>query len=211
MATPNWDILSLRFASAVRDSVSSASTNGDELMASDRDAYLNYAYAKYIGLLIKFNPSIINTILEELYASATVVITAGAGTLPADFGYFIHLHIDTDVIVTKPSVEDFIKLIDVSTVQNPPSTTNIYVNIKATTINILPASFAGNTTMYYIKKAPTKVQGSNTDIGLRSDHFDTLVELAKYYYYVDKQEYEIAKSILDNAILTAPYKIGEVK
>lgn len=209
MATPNWDQLHLRFAAQIRDSVSTASTAGAELSVADRDAYLNSAFTEYVRLVAMYNPDSLNRILPELFQVNSVNHVVGVITLPADFGYHIDLS-QAGSVVTKLDMLDWIKFIDQSDVQSPPTPDNIYYTI-AGSILLRPLSASPTFDISYIQSPQSIVQGGSSDIPLRYQHYDTIVSLAKVMYYRDKNEFEVAQSFEQTAIANSPFKIGEIK
>lgn len=212
MATPNWDILHTRFAASIRDSVSAASDDGDELSVVDRDALLVYAYTKYIRLLWLHNPSAVNNILSELYKIESVSAVSGVIALPSDYGYFVGLQPVSfaGASVTKLSSDDFLKMAGSTTHQSLPSSNDIYICLKGTQINVLPVSISGSFNLGYIVKPLNVTQGGVNDILVEAEHWDTVLQLARAQYYRDKHEFDIAQAIESDAIINSPYKIGEV-
>ena len=213
MATPSWDVLHTRLASSLRDSVSSASVNGSELFVADRDAYLNYAYQKYVRLVMIYNPSSVGRILPELFNIASLVSSSGGAiTAPPDFGYYLSMD-RTDVsnaVLTRPPPETFNKIKYTKSIQSPPASDNVFINIEGSIINTLPAE-AGNYDLGYIIKPVNITQGGVDDIVISSEHWDTVIALARAQYFRDKQEFAVAQSVETDAIINAPFKIGEVK
>ena len=208
----NWNILHTRFASSIRDSVASATTNGGELTVADRDAYLIYAYMKYIRLISIHNPDAVSNILSELFKTVTVAPVSGVMSLPDDFGYFIGIGSYTDgVVVNKPSPEDFIRIKHTSTHQAAPSDDNVYISLRGREIYILPDSNTYQYEVGYIvlpKNIQTSTPESADDIVIRSEHWDTIIQLARASYFRDKSEFNLAQSIENDAILNSPFNIG---
>ena len=211
MSTPNWDILHTRLASSIRDGVSSAPTNGLELSVADRDAYLNYSYGKFVGLVYAYNPLSIGSLLRELHKIVSVSATSGVIILPTDFGLYVSMGADGVVVNEPESIKDFIGIKHSSTLQNPASSTNIYIHVSSLTIEILPSTLSGSFSLGYILKPTSISQGGADDIVLLSTHWDTIVQFARAEYYRDKLEFEIAQSIENDAIRRSPIKIGELK
>lgn len=211
----NWDTLHLRFASSVRDGVSTASTDGDELSVSDRDSYLNFAYTKYVRLLKMYNPSSVDKIIPELATHADITASGGSATVPTDFGYLLGM-IDlsnTSAEVNHLEVEDFGKMKKVSdTHQSAPSSTTIYYTLETTVIEFLPTTIADSFRIYYIAKAKSVTQGDTSyDIVIGSEHWDTIIAFANAKYYSDKQEFQQAQLKEQDAVTNAPYKVSQPK
>ena len=210
MPTPNWDTLHTRFATSVRDGVSAASISGLELTVADRDSYLNYAYNKYVGLVSMYNPDAVERILPDLFQRATITGSAGIANLPSDFGSNLSVS-SQGIDVNKPEVRQFKRIQDSSTLQNPPSVTNIYISPRGTVIDILPTSITVNLDITYLIKPQVITEGGANDIVLTSNHWDTIIQLARAQYYRDKSEFDVAQSMEQDALINSPFKIGEIK
>lgn len=211
MATPSWDVLHTRLAVAVRDGVSSASTNGGELTVADRDAYLNYAYSKFVGLVAQYNPEAVEYYLPELRNVVNASIVSGVITLPDDFGYFISLA-GNGILVEKLDADKWINMKENnSLVTNAPSATMIYILVTGDRILTIPVSISTPVTLAYMIRASQISQGGAADIPVKSRYFDAIISLAKAQYLRDKEEYEAAKVCEDDAIISSPVKIGVPK
>jgi hypothetical protein len=209
MATPVWDQLHLKFASQVRDAVSAANIAGAELEVADRDSYLNLAYSEYVRLVATYNPKSLNRLLPELFAVLPVNHVAGVITLPADFGYFIDLS-QSGSILTKKEVDEWQAYIGSTTVQSPPDLKNIIYVLKDN-ILIRPLTASPSFDLSYLQFPQVITQGGSVDLNLSNKNWDTIVGLAKVAYYRDKQEFDIAASWEQTAIVNSPFKIGEIK
>lgn len=211
----NWNILHKRLASAVRDEVVLATDSGKELSVADRDAYLIHAYTEYVRLISMHNPSAVGNILSELCRIVEVPAVNGVITMPADFGSFIPDAIGSTVagvMVTVPSPSDFVKLKTVPTAPMAPTSDNIFLSLQGSSINVLPVDNAGIYIIGYIIKPldiHTATPESVEDILIQAEHWDTIIELAKAKYFRDKSEFDIAASIKQDAIINAPFRIGE--
>ncbi len=202
MSTPNWDILHLRFASSVRDAVSTAATDGSELVVADRDGYLNYGYSKFIRMIAENNPDQIDEIVTELFKIADVTATAGVITLPADFGFYVDLASPTaGTVITNVKADEFLNIKSTSTVQSPPDTDNIYITQSTDGVLMLPITTAGTFYLAYIISQGTITQGGGTDIILSDINFEPVIQLARAQYYRDKQEFSIADAIENDQLL----------
>lgn len=211
MSTPNWDVLHTRFATSVRDSVSAATDEGDELSVADRDAYLVYAYTKYVRLVWLYNPLSVNNILAELYKLADVSAVSGVIALPSDYGFFVGLKPVSfpGATVTKLEPDNFLLMAGSITHQSIPSQLDIYVSLAGAQINVLPTSISGGFQLGYIVKPKNIVQGGADDILIEAEHWDTILGLARASYYRDKHEFDIAQSVENDAITNSPFRIGE--
>jgi hypothetical protein len=207
----NWDTLHLRFSTTVRDTVSVASTDGDELSVEDRDSYLNYAYEKYIGLVAEYNPEVLNIFLQELLQGDTITPSGGIAALPADFGYFVGLSGGSGVTIRKPSNDEWLKIKSSNLLQNQPSVTYVYIQVIGSVLQVIPATFESPCEILYIKFPQSIVQGGADDLSLKPLHWGSIISFAKAEYYRDKGDFEIAISIENDAILRSPIKIGVVK
>jgi len=209
MATPNWDILHLRFASSIRDGVSSASANGSELTVSDRDAYLNFAYSKYVRLIGLYNKKAHDGILPELFKTEFISASNGVASLPDDLGFLI----DASPVVSGATLDlieasEFLKYKYSSTLQSPSSNTLMRARLVAGNLELLPTSYTGQIEISYLFYE-TLTEGTGDDLTIGAEHWDVIVAFAKYSYYQDKQEFQIATAILNDAIMNSPFKITE--
>jgi hypothetical protein len=200
----NWDILHTRFASSIRDSVSSATLSGLELTVSDRDAYLNYAYNKYIRLLILANKNNgASNILHELYKITSLTLSSGVASIPTDYSYYIDV-VGASGEEVNIVLDDWLRYKYLSPIERPYNDTNLYILITSD-IKCLPSTFSGSIEMSYIAKAIPLVQGGQDDIVLTSEHWDTIIEFAKASYQRDKLEFELAKSLEDDAVSSSMF------
>lgn len=203
MATPNWDILHLRFASSIRDAVSAATVDGQELTVVDRDGYLNYGYSKFLNLLGTKNPDGIDEVVPELFQIASVVATSGVIPRPNDFGYYVDMaSADAGVVITKVDAKEWLNILGTSTLQSPPSTTNIYIVQTQTQFNILPANTSGSFYLSYITAQGTLTQNGATDLILDEINFEPVIQLARAHYYRDKQEFSLAQAIEQDSVIS---------
>ena len=208
----SWDVLHKRFATGVRDAVSSAADNGAELTVSDRDAYLIYAYTQYIRLLCIYNPGEVGNMLSELYKILEINGVSGSANLPSDFNFLVDLESTTNgTTLTKLEPQDFLRYKRSNTVQNPPSNTDIRYSLSGAVINYIPATISTTFEISYIIVPPNITQSGANDIVLGAEHWDTIVALAKESYYYDKMEFDIGRAMRNNAIENSPFKIGQTK
>jgi len=205
--TPSWDILHLRFASSIRDAVTAATVDGSELTVADRDGYLNYGYTKYINLLGINNPDAMDEIIPELLSIQSVITTAGVITRPNDFGYYVDMASpNAGVVITKVDATEWLNILGTSTLQSPPSSSNIYVIQTGSLFNMLPADTTGSFYLAYIVAQGTITQGGSTDILLNEINFEPVIQLARAQYYRDKQEFPLAQAIEQDSVITGLFK-----
>jgi hypothetical protein len=213
MSTPNWDILHTRFATSIRDTVPSASVDGEELSVADRDAYLNSAYSKYIRLIGLYNKESVDSILPELFNTEIITAVSGVAAQPSDLGFLIDIQPSDNAgaVVEVVSALEFLRYKYSQTVQNPSSNSLIRTKVVGSSFYFLPLDYNGSFEVSYIKYEFGITQGGSVDISLEPENWDTIVDFAKSSYYKDKQEYQLAKDIYDEAILESPFKIGEIE
>ena len=222
MATPNWDVLHLRFASAARDAVATAGTDGQDLTVSDRDSYLNMAYSKYILLLLgvyKDDPELLRTALQTMVkhvqmTSVSAAISAIRTSAP-DYGLLLSIFSTNGkrtVILTpekfyavKNNISNEIRE-DGNTFFALPADNSISLIEDAD----IPDSFGYSGYVYdlvYIAYPVTITEGGSTDISIGSIHYDPIVDFALYYYYINKQDFDTAKSFYSDAFMVAPFPL----
>jgi len=76
-----------------------------------------------------------------------------------------------------------------------------------TQVLIAPATDADTYDLTYIILPVNLTEGGATDFPLTSIHFDVILDFALWYFYKDKQEFDIAQSYLKDAYLTSPFKL----
>ena len=76
-----------------------------------------------------------------------------------------------------------------------------------TQILIAPANDVDSYDLTYIILPVNITEGGATDIPLTAIHFDVILDFALWYFYKDKQEFDIAQSYLKDGYLTSPFKL----
>jgi hypothetical protein len=226
MATDKFNTLHLRFAAMCRDEVASVTTDGQDLLAADRTAYLNAAFAKYVSLLYqqyKDDMATLRQAFQTMFKYSAAVATEGTGiitSLPTDYGFFVALSkpktgeetFGTPIIRATP--EEWNALINDINPNFSASTTSPYCYPENTQISILPvAAYSGLRLSYIIKIFDVVVVtgAGGTDIPLDERHFNTLLAFAVSQYYRDKQEFQVSELYLADAYRLAPFKLEEKK
>jgi len=214
MATPVWDQLHVRFASGCRDAVTTAATNGLDLLVADRDNYLNAAYQKYILLAAQSyenDPEKFKILFQSIVKAATpLTAIAGVITLSSvtDYGFFLSLNSTTGGIsVTRKSQEDFYRILRGTSGEIQATAYSKFCLPSNTQILIAPATDTDSYDLSYIILPATIAEGGATDIPLTAIHFDVILDFALWYFYKDKQEFDIAQSYLKDGYLTSPFKL----
>ena len=211
MATPNWDILHLRFASGARDEVSSAASNGTDLTVADRDFFLNQAYLKYVNAVLKVyadDKHRLRTLMFDLvkhYTGAAVAGEIDLSSTPTDFGVAVAVSF-TDKPVFYISPHEYIEL---SNSINPEvgadSDLNLLWTQQDTSILLLPSTLAGDFGIAYIQKALDITRNGSTDISLSNRHWDAIIESALYIFYRAKMEFQEAEAHKQEMYNAAPF------
>ena len=215
MATPVWNKLHIRFASGTRDAVTA--TNGLDLLIADRDNYLNAAYQKYILLAAQSyenDPEKFKILFQSIVKAATP-LTAVAGVIAlssvADYGFFLSLNSTTGGIsVVRKSQEDFYRILRGTSGEIQATAYSKFCFPSNTQILIAPATDTDSYDLTYLILPATVTQeslGSTADIPLTAIHFDVILDFALWYFYKDKQEFDIAQSYLKDGYLTSPFKL----
>lgn len=214
MATPIWDKLHLRLAAGARDSVATAATAGKDLSVSDRDGYLNSAFAKYVLLafnLYKNDPPLLRAAFQSMVKQ--VQLTAAAGTISsitstaADYGLFIDMVATSGGAVKRLSSEDFYNIKNLVSKEIVATVDSQFCLPFDNSILLLPATISGNYNVTYIANPITIVQNGATDFPLSEAHFDVVLDFALWYFYKDKQEFAVAESYLKDGYTTAPFPL----
>ena len=98
MATDRFNTLHLRFAAMCRDEVTQPNTDGKDLTVTDRSAYLNAAFSKYVTILYQRYTDDMETLRQAFqtmfkYTAGIASDNAGivSSTLPLDYGFFVSL------------------------------------------------------------------------------------------------------------------------
>lgn len=217
MATPHWDKLHLRLASAARDNVSAATVDGKDYTVADRDNYLNYGLSKYILLLYNLYqnvPEVLRSPLQSMVKqfNATVVNGEVTTTLPSDYGLFLSMtdqSSNTQSLnpVKRLSHEDFYAIKNKVTAEIEATMYSQFCLPTDTAISVLPSNANGIYNVVYIAKPVTIVENGTVDITLGEEHFDVILGFALWYLYKDKQEFAIAESYLKDAYSTSPFPL----
>jgi hypothetical protein len=217
--TPKWGVLHLRLASGARDAVTSASIDGKSLKSVDRDAYLNYAWSKYVSLFYhtyQNDPTKIMQAMRDLAKAGQASIT-GAGLiafsgLPTDYGLCLSLDKSNVNTVSRLTTEEYIKIKNSHNPIKIASDDNQYYCPQGRDILILPNTISSGTYDIAYLLAPFNIVYSATvgvDIPLDEVHFDSIVDFALSQYHEDRQEYELAKIKEEHAFASAPYPLAQ--
>lgn len=217
MATPKWGQLHIRLAARARDAVASASLDGGSLKKLDRDAYLNFAYQKYVALFYQVYmndfekiESAMQALVRAGTASITSVGTIGSAGLPADYGFYLKMTRSGVDYVKRITAEEYVDIKNGKDLLRIASTGAQYALPESQQIRILPATVSsGDYDLAYLI-LPADIFYDLTvgdDIPLSHVHFNSIIAFALSEFFLDKQEFESAAAQEKIAYSCAPFSL----
>lgn len=218
--TPKWGVLHLRLSAMARDVVASPAADGQELKRLDRDAYLNYAWQKYIGLFYntyRNDVELLQKALESMVnigeASITSLSFIGLSGLPTDYGFLLKLSKEGKS-VTRETPEVWIEIKNGNLTNKVPSTDNHYILPTRLGLKILPSNIVSMDYDIAYIIAPFNIvfsEDTGEDIPLDISHFDSILNFTLEQILNDRQEYALAAERRKEAYRTAPYPLMQVE
>jgi hypothetical protein len=195
MASANHDNNHILLSRKIGDPVAAAATSGKGVTSALRNDYLNRAN-KQIQLFFKNRPD------REDWLSGLVTVlnvTFGTTTIPSNYSYDLRAYKDdADSILRKNIILHRVEPSMIPMVINREAQDfkNCYT-IRGTSIiaySNFTALSSGSGSLYYIKNDYRASAGDTADIGINAIWYETVVDVAALYHYIDKGEIEFQKA-----------------
>jgi hypothetical protein len=194
MASANHDANHLKLSRKIGDAVAAAATNGTVVTSAQRNDYLNRANTM-IQLFFKRRGDAENH-LGELVGVADITFSSAA--LPSDYSFDLRLYKIDASLARKNIICHWVAPSVIPMVLNREAQDykNCYT-IRGTTVEtyidfLLLSSGTGK--FYYIKNDQRASAGDSADILVSSLWYDTIVDIAALYFFLDKGQIEFQKA-----------------